>query len=420
MFLKKWYLFVIIAFTLTLVGCSKDDNSIDDTELKITFHDSLVGTEEISSIDINVLRIEIIDIDGNKSIISDEAISFNLLDLTANNPVTLAHTSVTPGMYSQIRLVLDENSSITFTDGRVEPLKVPSGEQTGIKIDGVFDLPSGQFYTLDIDLIPGESIHYTPGNGYIMKPVIELTGSHINSGNFYYAGEYGGHPFTIKLNTDGSMNALYGGKSKYRFSGNYNFNSNEQTLTVATTKVTCPSCNWLKKKLLKKAKMPSPIEYNVNSFSKDRISLTDQSANTLILRKTPSFTLIRTSVPNETLTLNFDLNNSAYANKALLIRLVDTNTSLTEEGYYGLGVLDENSTTSMEIDLSGYEFEGGEFFFDVAAVIIHNEDNVTFSAIGISSVGDILASNFYDLESISVSIEALSQYVDLNLTEIIQ
>lgn len=418
MFFNKFLSYMIIVFSISLLGCS-GNNSSTDTKLKITFHDSLVGTEEMSSINMNLLRTEIISVDGDKTVISDEAMSFNLLELTSNNPVTLAHTNVSPRMYSQIRLILDESSSITFTDGRTEPLKVPSGEQTGIKIDGVFDLPSGQFYTLDIDLIPGESIHYTEGNGYMMKPVIELTGSHINSGSFYYGGEYGGYPFTIKLNTDGSMNALYGGKPKYNFSGTYDYNSIEQTLTVKATKARCPSCSWLKRRAVERADMPAPFVYNVSTFTEDRIVLTDEEANSINLFKTDDFALTSTSLPNEFFTINIDLNNTLYANKTLLLRFfTEETTSLTGEGYFALASIDENAMASVELELSGYEFGGGEVLFEIGAAIINSDEDVIFDAEGISSIENVIATNFADMSSIAISLDLRAQIVDVNMTDV--
>lgn len=92
--------------------------------------------DTIRRIDMTVLETQIIDINDNKITISSEPQSFNLLEVTENNPVVLAHTRITPGTYKQIRLILDSNTTITLSDGTPHLLNVPSGEITGIKIDG--------------------------------------------------------------------------------------------------------------------------------------------------------------------------------------------------------------------------------------------------------------------------------------------
>lgn len=421
--LKQKTVFLILVFlSLFIHGCNESNTgSVDDTELKITFHDSLVGAEDISRIDITILRTEIISADGVKTIISNETFSFNLLDLTANNPVLLAHTKVTPGMYSQIRLILDDKSSITFADGRTEPLKVPSGEQTGIKIDGIFNLPKGTFYTLDIDLIPAESIHYTKGNGYMMKPVIKLTGSHINSGNFYYAGEYGGEPFTLKLNPNGSMEALYAEKPDYKFSGSYNYSSTSKELTVSVNSISCPSCNIFEQGALADAEMPAPITYHVKTFTDEIISLVDSASNIINIRKTNTFALKSNPIPNENFTIDFDLNNSLYSNKVIMVRLSPRIASLTGKGYYFIQQIDENSSGIVEIKLSGYEFANNNVSFDIFAFIFDSSDDVVFNTKGLSSFKNLRAFNSIDnIPTISFDKNERRKSFKFNLIEYIK
>lgn len=146
-------MFLIPLFLLQACG-SEPGN----TEIKITFHDKLPNDKTVTRIDLKVIETQIIDINDNKTTISKEPQSFNLLDVTSNNPVILAHTRVSPGLYKQIRIILDENSTISFADGTKQPLKVPSGEVSGLKIDGIFEIPQGSFYTLNIDLDPEKSI----------------------------------------------------------------------------------------------------------------------------------------------------------------------------------------------------------------------------------------------------------------------
>lgn len=131
----------LMAFSLWSCDAAKETGM---GELLITFHDTPI--DSVKRIDMTVLETQIIDVDDNKLVISSVSHSFNLLELTKNNPVVLAHTSIAHGTYKQIRLILDPYATITLSDGTVHPLQVPSGEQTGIKIDGIFNIPAGRLY----------------------------------------------------------------------------------------------------------------------------------------------------------------------------------------------------------------------------------------------------------------------------------
>ena len=289
-FLAVFFLLFLLLFSMN--SCSSGGQSASPATLKITFHDTKVEGSTISRIDMTVLETRIIDTDDNQIIISTQPESFNLMELTANNPVVLAHTAVNPGLYRQIRLILDPNASITLTDGTTHSLIVPSGEQTGIKIDGIFSIPAGQLYTLDIDLDPGESVIYTNGQGYKLKPVITLTGSDINSGNFFYAGSYNNSSFVTSLQNNGTLLAKTAQYPKYVITGYYVFDGANHTLQVVPQDVTCPGCSRrerLKMKLF--ADVPPASMYNVITFGADYIDLQDGTGSLYHVFRVPTFDL---------------------------------------------------------------------------------------------------------------------------------
>jgi hypothetical protein len=100
---------------------------------------------------------------------------YNLLDLQNGIDTTVVDSTFIPGgKVSQIRFVLGPNNSVMTTDSVIHDLKVPSGEQSGLKINVHKDIPAGQTLNVLLDFDAEKSI-VKKGNGdFMMKPVIRV------------------------------------------------------------------------------------------------------------------------------------------------------------------------------------------------------------------------------------------------------
>lgn len=125
----------------------------------------------------------------------------NLLNLTNGTLEALGQTALTPGHYTQLRLVLDPNTgnglanSVIPTGSSVEqPLDTPSALKSGIKLNNEFDVAAGQRVDLVLDFNACKSI-LTKGNGkYALKPVVKVIPTAINGiSGFVSSALHGNH-----------------------------------------------------------------------------------------------------------------------------------------------------------------------------------------------------------------------------------
>jgi len=106
----------------------------------------------------------------------------DLLALTNGVLEELGETDLPAGRYSQVRLVLVENTpaqplanAVQPTGSAEVPLRTPSGQQSGLKLQAHFEVAAGQTADLVLDFDACRSVVKTGGNGnYNLKPVLSL------------------------------------------------------------------------------------------------------------------------------------------------------------------------------------------------------------------------------------------------------
>ena len=92
----------------------------------------------------------------------------------------LGEISLPAGTVGEIRLVLaDGPQYVVLADDTQEPLKTPSGQESGLKLKGTFTVSACTKHTVTLDFDGKNSIafHETGGpNGWILRPVIRVKG----------------------------------------------------------------------------------------------------------------------------------------------------------------------------------------------------------------------------------------------------
>lgn len=105
-------------------------------------------------------------------VVSRECQTIDLLTLRDGVTEAVGVATLPPGRYGQIRLMLVDASIVV--DGVEHDLAVPSGMESGLKINGGFELLDGGATTVTLDFDAGSSVRYAEGSGYMLSPVIHV------------------------------------------------------------------------------------------------------------------------------------------------------------------------------------------------------------------------------------------------------
>jgi hypothetical protein len=174
-----------ILFFFILLGC---DNSVDNSNtgtLSIKLTDAPFPIDLVSEANVTINMIEVrkdqSESEGNPFLVlSEDEFSYNLLELQNGITADLVEIEVPVGAYNLVRLYVSK-ADIILKDEKVYNLKVPSGDETGIKIfvEPSITVVGGLTTELILDFDVGQSFvvqgdPFTPSgiNGFIFTPVI--------------------------------------------------------------------------------------------------------------------------------------------------------------------------------------------------------------------------------------------------------
>ena len=215
---KAWFVAILLVSVAIMAGCSSNDNStpapgtlgvsltdapacgfdaVNVTVSKVRVHQSSSATEN--------------DADWH-DITLNPARKINLLNLTNGALESLGETPLPAGHYTQLRLVLAENTSSSIANSVVSSgttteieLVTPSAVQSGIKLINEFDVASGQRVDLVLDFDACKSV-VTRGNGsYGLKPVIKVIPFVLNGINGFIDASLLGSNVVVSAEANGTV-----------------------------------------------------------------------------------------------------------------------------------------------------------------------------------------------------------------------
>jgi len=131
--------------------------------------------EKPTAVNIRVIAIEYGHDDGWTEVEDFEPLTINLLDWQDGKKIHLGDFELPVGHYKEIRFKLDiPECNITFKTAPTAPLTVPSGDTSGYKGKGAFEITAEAPVAVAADWDVGRAIVVTGSGKYILHPVIQL------------------------------------------------------------------------------------------------------------------------------------------------------------------------------------------------------------------------------------------------------
>lgn len=185
--LQKWKTVLAGGLLAVLAACGGGGGgSAGEGTLRVALTDNpACGYDEVvvTVREVRVHQNDAADNDaGWQSIPVDPPLTIDLLDYTNGALLDLGQTQLPAGRYTKLRLVLSPNTGvladrnwIVLSSGPAVriPLKTPSGQQSGLKINTSLDVQAGGLTDIVIDFDACRSVVMAGNSGqYLLKPVL--------------------------------------------------------------------------------------------------------------------------------------------------------------------------------------------------------------------------------------------------------
>lgn len=181
---------LVSAMLFVLAGCSGGGSAAGNGRLDLSITDAPV--DDASSVVVQFSGVAFKRAGESAEIVQNLSPSPRQLDLLeyqeGRAALLLSGVSLPAGNYEWVRLIVDNqtnvrDSYITLTTGQECELRVPSGAESGLKLNRGFTLPADGSVALTIDFDLRKSIHAPPGQqgatpdctqAYLMRPTLRI------------------------------------------------------------------------------------------------------------------------------------------------------------------------------------------------------------------------------------------------------
>lgn len=168
----KWIMMLLVsAAVLTGITSCKNDKGSAHLQMRLMDAPSPYAFDAIY---LDVVGVEVnVNHDNADEWITMHSTAgvYNLLTLVNGADVLLVNEDIPEGRIEQVRLILGTGNTIVV-DGRSHPLTIPSGQESGLKINVHQDVDANTPFTLMLDFDAAHSIVVTGNGDYHLQPVI--------------------------------------------------------------------------------------------------------------------------------------------------------------------------------------------------------------------------------------------------------
>ncbi|WP_346236939.1 DUF4382 domain-containing protein [Niabella insulamsoli] len=176
--MKKQNLLLTLVGVLIFASCSKSDS---DAAPEGTASVQMFLTDAPAHYDAVYLSVKGVEINNGLDDkgwvtypLNPITAPLNILDYRNGDVYTMGEPYMLPaGKIEQIRLLLNETGNTVVVDGVPHDLTIPSGSQTGLKINFHQELEPDGVYKIGLDFDAARSIHQTGNGKFMMRPVVK-------------------------------------------------------------------------------------------------------------------------------------------------------------------------------------------------------------------------------------------------------
>lgn len=168
---------LLIGLSILFAGCATDSGT-GTGSMTVEMTDAPIDSAE--AVNVFIERVEVNregDSDGWVTL-NEPQQEYDLLELTNGATTVIGSSELEAGTYQQIRLIVSREGHSVVVNGNSHEMFVPSGAQTGIKLNINAEIEEGIEYVLLLDFDASRSVVKAGQNNqrpYILKPVIKAT-----------------------------------------------------------------------------------------------------------------------------------------------------------------------------------------------------------------------------------------------------
>lgn len=117
------------------------------------------------------------DEDGGWETIHEGFVTVNLSDPMSSHEDPIAIAELPEGDIHELRLVLSasEQATLVTADGQEQPVTVPSGSSSGLKLKGCMPVREGQATLIDVGVGLAEALHETGSGEMKLQPSLKVS-----------------------------------------------------------------------------------------------------------------------------------------------------------------------------------------------------------------------------------------------------